>query len=310
MKNTLFIIALLFSSISTHGQFCFESLSIQNQDQLDLLSSSVVLVGDLTLEGNSITNLTQLSTLSTVLGNVIIRNTTQLKDLNGLANLNFIGGDLILQKNMELKDLDGLMSLYALGGSIRIEQNPNLKKLNGLEKLTSISKSLIIFDNDKLTDLGGISDLRKIDLNLEVKHNDQLSDCCILSKLIRSGGVRSEISISNNPMTCQLVLEITNHCTANRNTDLKGKSSQGNTLIKVFPNPTEGILNVKIPSDTNEKVRLTLFDLQGRMILQNDIQIWGEEQLETLSLYELNPGMYFLNVKGETFFYTEKVSRR
>jgi hypothetical protein len=71
--------------------------------------------------------------------------------------------------------------------------------------------------------------------------------------------------------------------------------------LKVYPNPTKGIVNILL--DTKEKVTgiLTLRDLQGKIILENDKFNSGE--IEVVPISKLPTGMYLLELRTENKAY-------
>ncbi|TVQ15340.1 MAG: T9SS C-terminal target domain-containing protein [Bacteroidetes bacterium] len=67
-----------------------------------------------------------------------------------------------------------------------------------------------------------------------------------------------------------------------------------NTVIKVFPNPADDYLYVRLEMPV-EKVSVGITDLTGKHIRTNDYERIGREDLR-LSVSSLPPGMYFLTV--------------
>ncbi len=63
------------------------------------------------------------------------------------------------------------------------------------------------------------------------------------------------------------------------------------SALIVFPNPTSDVLNIKLPSDFTQQVSLTIFDLNGRLVLTK--RGATTTQLNTSSLAK---GMYVLQV--------------
>jgi hypothetical protein len=61
---------------------------------------------------------------------------------------------------------------------------------------------------------------------------------------------------------------------------------------KVYPNPTQGILNIEINLAETLPVTITLVDQQARQVLKTEIS----ENAETLNLAHLAPGTYFLRL--------------
>jgi hypothetical protein len=62
----------------------------------------------------------------------------------------------------------------------------------------------------------------------------------------------------------------------------------------IFPNPTEGVLNIR--TSTFENVMYTLYDAQGKLVMQN---ILSAEQT-TIQVSQLAPGSYSLTLNNGT----------
>ncbi len=75
--------------------------------------------------------------------------------------------------------------------------------------------------------------------------------------------------------------------------------------VKVYPNPTQNILNVSIFQNTLQTTKLQLFSVNGQQVLER-VMKEGEEtaQLETSNLPE---GIYLLKISNATGFATKRV---
>ena len=62
----------------------------------------------------------------------------------------------------------------------------------------------------------------------------------------------------------------------------------------IFPNPTEDVLNIR--TSTFENVRYTLYDAQGKLVMQN---ILSAEQTP-IQVSQLAPGAYSLTLNNQT----------
>jgi hypothetical protein len=62
----------------------------------------------------------------------------------------------------------------------------------------------------------------------------------------------------------------------------------------IYPNPTEDVLNIR--TSTFENVRYTLYDAQGKLVMQN---ILSAEQTP-IQVSQLAPGSYSLTLNNET----------
>ncbi|NRB48634.1 MAG: T9SS type A sorting domain-containing protein [Saprospiraceae bacterium] len=132
------------------------------------------ITGDLTISGLDIVDVSPLSSITSVQGNVNFNNCIALPSLAGLSNLQTIGGELFIAFNDILTDLDGLSSLTSVGSSVRILGNFSLLNVNGLSNLATIGGNLEIGDNSSLTNLDGVC------------------------PVIAAGGITGDINIGNN----------------------------------------------------------------------------------------------------------------
>lgn len=75
-------------------------------------------------------------------------------------------------------------------------------------------------------------------------------------------------------------------------------------LIKVYPNPSNGMLNLRV-NNYSGALTIEMFDLNGRKVLSNqDVNFSIEKQLNISSL---QAGVYLLKLTGNDLSYTQKV---
>lgn len=65
-------------------------------------------------------------------------------------------------------------------------------------------------------------------------------------------------------------------------------------LATIFPNPTEDVLNIQ--ACTFENVTYTLYDAQGRLVLQDKLST----ELTPIQVNQFSSGIYFLTLNSET----------
>ena len=70
------------------------------------------------------------------------------------------------------------------------------------------------------------------------------------------------------------------------------ESELANLDIKIYPNPTKGILEVEIPNIGETKPMLIIFNSQGKQILIHPIS----NQTSTVNLSDQPPGTYILKL--------------
>jgi hypothetical protein len=83
------------------------------------------------------------------------------------------------------------------------------------------------------------------------------------------------------------------------------RHSTVNQVFEIFPNPTTGVLNVRILSSYVGKIQLSLYSISGQEVYRESIPPYQEQfQIE---LKGFKPGMYWMGVKGSDFFEIEKI---
>nr|WP_294936321.1 T9SS-dependent M36 family metallopeptidase [uncultured Flavobacterium sp.] len=79
---------------------------------------------------------------------------------------------------------------------------------------------------------------------------------------------------------------------------------QNGNGIRVYPNPTKGILNVAI-NDYFGKISIQVFDLNGRKVHDQEVNDFNTES--SINLNNLQTGMYLIKVNGDNVNYTQKI---
>jgi hypothetical protein len=119
-----------------------------------------------------------------------------ITDLSPLSGLVFVKGDLIVQINSTLTSLTGLHNIAAIGGILDIVSNPGLTNLSGLQGLSMIGRSISVFDNQNLTSLAGLQNVSSIGAGLGLFANPLLNDISSLENTTFSGNL---LLIIDNP---------------------------------------------------------------------------------------------------------------
>lgn len=79
-------------------------------------------------------------------------------------------------------------------------------------------------------------------------------------------------------------------------TDKPGKAN-GDLIL--YPNPSNGLLSLKFPTEVSEAVIINIYTSQGALVSQQTIHVTGQEA--RISLPELAEGHYYLEAQSETF---------
>lgn len=179
-------------------------LNLQSQEEIDFIfkSSITTIEGDLVIGSSSgwsstkIESLESMNSLIEVKGDLIIKNTSFLKNLKGLNGLTKIGGSLIISYNEDLVDISDLNQLSQLEESLKISDNDELETLKGLESLTKIKETITISYNSSLENLSGLNNIINIDnidgyssTGLEINSNSNLTSLEGLNSLKRVDGM-------------------------------------------------------------------------------------------------------------------------
>lgn len=177
-------------------------------------------------------------------------------------------------------NLTGLDQLTSIGGYLDIEFNHSLTNLTGLEQLTSIGGELSIWANHGLISLTGLENLDANTIaDLRVENNLELSICAIESICDYLGVETNTADISGNATGCATREEVETACMVSA-TDIS------QTNIELFPNPTNGMLQLR--NITAKEV--VVYTAQGQRIARYDSP--GQE----LDLSALPAGVYHLHL--------------
>jgi hypothetical protein len=189
------------------GYVVIDGSNIRNLSGLSNLTS---IWGDLRIfDCDSLTNLIGLENLTTIDGNLIIGSiewggNKSLKCLAGLDDLTSIGGNLTIFLNDSLIGLMGLNNLISIGGNLRVgylcNGNPSLQSLAGLENLAFVGGDVAIESNNKLCNIHSLDNLTSIGGNLYIQGNNALTNLTGLDNLSFIGG-NVEIRY-NNSLQC------------------------------------------------------------------------------------------------------------
>jgi hypothetical protein len=81
--------------------------------------------------------------------------------------------------------------------------------------------------------------------------------------------------------------------------------------VAVYPNPTDGLLNVQFNLPKEDKVIIGLYDVQGKGIMEKSLgNITTGEHKEMLDLTQLPNGTYVCRITGQHYSITKKVFKQ
>jgi len=86
-------------------------------------------------------------------------------------------------------------------------------------------------------------------------------------------------------------------------TEVKFSTPSVGSMVKAFPNPTQGILNIQLPAGVNS-AQMVLYDMNGRAILKMNLS----SLKTTIDLSkQLEKGIYFLQIRAQSHVSSQKV---
>jgi len=235
IKRKQFFFAFLFLLFTCNTVLLSQNVTLSSQADVDAFDTSITQVnGDLLIgiNGVGISNITDLSNLSSVksvMGDLSIRQTQNLVNLEGLNNLTSIGDALRIYQNQSLENIDALSNLEEITNVNRqidiadndvlrnldalskvknlrnlfIRDNPKIESISGLSGLTFVQRGFLISNNNSLLSLDGLHNITTatiFDLDkVEVRGNDMLQSIEALASLIPLNG--SIILVDNQSLT-------------------------------------------------------------------------------------------------------------
>jgi hypothetical protein len=216
-KQAVLIIITVLSANLVRAQICPDGdLQLSSQSEVDQFATDYAgcteISGHLEIAGDDITDLSSLSSLVTVGGDLLIEDNNTLTSLTGLHNITSVGADLDIVNNESLTNLSGLDKVTEIGGDLTIEDNPVLTSLTGLENVTTIGEDLDIIGNDLLTSLAELSSLNSIGQQLTIEDNSSLTACALPSTCEAQSSGGGQASINGNGTGCADQAELAEAC--------------------------------------------------------------------------------------------------
>ena len=74
--------------------------------------------------------------------------------------------------------------------------------------------------------------------------------------------------------------------------------------VKIYPNPTKGLLNISLLSNYNGNILIELYDLNGRKVYFESASILDNK---IVNISQLQKGIYLLRMNGDNWSYSAKV---
>lgn len=77
--------------------------------------------------------------------------------------------------------------------------------------------------------------------------------------------------------------------------------------ISIFPNPNTGTFTLKIESESNQKIKLNLYNSLGQLIAKRDIVTTPKVTQTDFDVSEHAKGIYYIQILSEEKYYYLKV---
>jgi PKD repeat protein len=91
------------------------------------------------------------------------------------------------------------------------------------------------------------------------------------------------------------------HCSGNVGWEELSKLS-----LRIYPNPSRGIINVEFPNESVKKYDLCLYSIDGQVIYLTSMKV-APSEVKQIRLDNYNSGIYFLEVSGENHYQLSKM---
>ena len=76
--------------------------------------------------------------------------------------------------------------------------------------------------------------------------------------------------------------------------------------VQIYPNPSNGIMNVELNVNENSIVRISVMDLLGQKVFENKVNFVEGSQIQKIDLNMLEAGLYILRLENGSNVYNQK----
>jgi len=250
-----------------------EGITFSTQEQIDNFQTDnpgcTEIEGNVLISGSNIVNLTGLSSIVTIKGELLISDNNILTTLDGLNSLDSIEGTLAIISNDQLTDITSLTNVVSIGGNLAIGWNYSLNNIFGLDNISYKSiQNLFIYFNDSLT-------------TCEIKS---------ICQYITSPDVLT--SIYNNAPGCNSQEEVEAACLVGIENIIQ------ENYLSIFPNPSSSRFTIQFSLENEEQVKLLVLNNLGQVvaIIANENLSAGEHEINW-NAEGMPAGVYFYNIQ-------------
>ena len=265
--------------------------------------------GNLSIINISGGDLSELTTLEQVDGNLSIHSNSGLAGLEGLENLATVGGEIYLSNNPALTDLsgigvagtvgsldaqdDGVQALYGLEnvtnftGDIYVRWNTTLPDLSGLDGLETVGGGIFISDNSNVSSLSGLGSLRTVGTQISITNNAGLTDISLPGLETVTGNV----TVSRNDQLETVSMPALTTVDGSFNHNLNSRSAAGQVSVSLPALETVGDSITMDGYDSSygyAKVHTVTLGTAGTPLVVGatgagqDVDIWNQHSLESI----------------------------
>lgn len=131
---------------------------------------------------------------------------------------------------------------------------------------------------------------------------------CMASLQIWSQSVEYRYDVAGNVKSRKVIIMAKSAQTATSDTTLQVfQDIIDKKEIKIYPNPTTDILNIKITNfNRDNSLRIGFFDLSGRLLINK----MASEETTTLDISPYSSGIYILKLQGKEICSDWKIIKR
>ena len=242
--------------------FITSNPSLENIDALLSLTSANFLQISL---NDILDNLNGLSNLATVTSTIVLEG-PNLTDLDGLQNLTSVGEMQIPGGN--ILNINGLSNLLS-AETLWLHDFNYLENLSGLENLISLKRLEIDFC-PMLISIDALANVDFLDYDPEVDpdlpyvivyNNPLLGECSIAPLCDKITDPDFVFFVEGNAIGCESIEAVIDGCNL-------GATEVSLNSIKIFPNPSNSIVNIS----GNNITQVKIFDVMGRKLLDAPIE--------------------------------------
>lgn len=182
-----------------YGNYYFFSQNEIDNFQINYPNCTDIM-GIVKISGQDINNLSGLSLVHSISGDLFITFNSILFNLSGIDSLTSVGGNFVINWNSILNSISALNNLDSIGIGIQITGN-NLSTINGLNNLSFIGNYLTL-SSTEIKDLSPLSNLSYLGGRLKLDNNDYLIDLSGLENISSIGG---DLEIHRNDSLINLI---------------------------------------------------------------------------------------------------------